>query len=662
MSSDDSSQVESENGSRERTKNPEQWKVNKIKFERQRGESYISTSEKVVKKKKELDLHALAKYYKKNCTGVNNGMKKNVTISKYMQFEYDASQPGYVKCYDYIDGAISYSFKLLKQNQNPELPSNKAYSEPVSINKKKINDIKQNIYSANILFVSVTPSINHQKLYQSIWKELSLRGHNVHVVTSEPLKDPSLTNLTEYDISSHYDLVEYASVEKKKYALKAYYRISEDTFRHKEVQNLLKKDIKFDVAVIEIIFPTMLGFGAKYKCPIVGINYLGSPLVTLDIVGNPSHPVTFPDQNLPVTRDMNFRERLLSALYSAYIRFRHHVIILPHEDAIIRKYLGEDIPYLGDIEQSVSVLLLNRNPVFHRIAPVVPALVDLGIVNFNRTRAEIDSNDCSMNIRKPDCVTIFGKDIIATKELSRLSEETFRHKEVQKLLKKDIKFDVAVIEWLFPTMAGFAAKYKCSLVGITSLGAPLVALDTVGNPSHPVTSPDHNLPVTRDMTFRERLISALYSVYVRFWYHVVVLPREDILIKKYLGKNLPYIGDIERNISILLLNRNPVFHRSMPLVPAIIELGTVNVNKTRQNLNSELRAFLDKSKQGVVYFNLGSNMKGIYLPNDTVEIFLSVFKQLPYNVIFKWENDTLPGKPDNVYISKWLPQLTILGE
>ena len=55
MSSDDSSPVESENettSGKKRTKTTEKWKVNKRKFARQLGKSYISTSGKVVEAKR----------------------------------------------------------------------------------------------------------------------------------------------------------------------------------------------------------------------------------------------------------------------------------------------------------------------------------------------------------------------------------------------------------------------------------------------------------------------------------------------------------------------------------------------------------------------------------------------------------------------------------
>lgn len=64
------------------------------------------------------------------------------------------------------------------------------------------------IQSARILGVFTVASISHQTVFQPIWKELSLRGHNVTVVTPNPLRDPSLINLIEIDVSSQYKNME----------------------------------------------------------------------------------------------------------------------------------------------------------------------------------------------------------------------------------------------------------------------------------------------------------------------------------------------------------------------------------------------------------------------------------------------------------------------
>ena len=82
-----------------------------------------------------------SQYYKKTCKSLRKD--EPFSISKYREFKYDSDTPGYLTCFDYIDGFISHTFKLLKPGVTPVLPTNPAYLQPVAINIKKIEDIKK---------------------------------------------------------------------------------------------------------------------------------------------------------------------------------------------------------------------------------------------------------------------------------------------------------------------------------------------------------------------------------------------------------------------------------------------------------------------------------------------------------------------------------------
>lgn len=58
---------------------------------------------------------------------------------------------------------------------------------------------------AKVLFFCPVPAHSHQKMYMAVWKEMSLKGHKVFVVTPNPAFNKSMVNLTEYDISSVYE-------------------------------------------------------------------------------------------------------------------------------------------------------------------------------------------------------------------------------------------------------------------------------------------------------------------------------------------------------------------------------------------------------------------------------------------------------------------------
>lgn len=65
---------------------------------------------------------------------------------------------------------------------------------------------------------------------------------------------------------------------------------------------------------------------------------------------------------------------------------------------------------------------------------------------------------------------------------------------------------------------------------------------------------------------------------------------------------------------------------------------------------------------GVIYFSMGSNAKSKDLPPEVKNVLLSAFKELPFTVLWKYEEDELPGRPENVKIAKWLPQQDVLSK
>jgi glucuronosyltransferase len=75
----------------------------------------------------------------------------------------------------------------------------------------------------------------------------------------------------------------------------------------------------------------------------------------------------------------------------------------------------------------------------------------------------------------------------------------------------------------------------------------------------------------------------------------------------------------------------------------------------------DLQKYLDEAKDGVIFFSLGSNLRSDQLGADKIKVLLDAFKQLPQRILWKWESDTLPGKPENVKLGKWLPQNDILA-
>lgn len=62
-------------------------------------------------------------------------------------------------------------------------------------------------YGSDILVIISTPSFSHQAPLRPIWKELALRGHNVTLITTDPMNNSSLA-IKEIDISYGYQIIQ----------------------------------------------------------------------------------------------------------------------------------------------------------------------------------------------------------------------------------------------------------------------------------------------------------------------------------------------------------------------------------------------------------------------------------------------------------------------
>jgi glucuronosyltransferase len=75
----------------------------------------------------------------------------------------------------------------------------------------------------------------------------------------------------------------------------------------------------------------------------------------------------------------------------------------------------------------------------------------------------------------------------------------------------------------------------------------------------------------------------------------------------------------------------------------------------------DIQDWLDNATEGFILFSLGSNVKSSKLPQERITAILGVLSKLKVKVLWKFEKEDLPGRPENVKISKWLSQQDVLG-
>ncbi|XP_049946280.1 UDP-glycosyltransferase UGT5-like [Schistocerca serialis cubense] len=233
---------------------------------------------------------------------------------------------------------------------------------------------------------------------------------------------------------------------------------------------------------------------------------------------------------------------------------------------------------------------------------------------------------------------------------------------VQNLYRSGKKFDVVVLE-PFPAecLLAFAHRFGAPVVALsTFVGTDWIA-DMVGNPTPYSYVPNAFLQLTTRMNFLERVQNTLAGIIPSIVRQLYYLPKLDEIVRMYLNDTeLPKLSEIEKQISLLLINYHFTHGCPRPLVPNMVEVGGLHI-KTPKALPEDIQSFLDGAESGAVYFSMGTNVRSSDWPEEKRAAFLRVFSRLEQRVLWKWEADSLPGQPPNVKIGKWLPQSDILA-
>jgi glycosyltransferase involved in cell wall biosynthesis len=245
-------------------------------------------------------------------------------------------------------------------------------------------------------------------------------------------------------------------------------------------------------------------------------------------------------------------------------------------------------------------------------------------------------------------------------ELTRAQTElTLNHTEMAKLLHSGIKFDVIIIDWFMNSaILMFGKLFDAPIIPIASHGTTHLANYITGNPSPPSYVPTAMLAFSPNMSFFQRVFNGLVTIGYNLVGHSNAKYHQHLLEKYY--DNPPSFEELMDTVALVLSNGHYSFEPARPFVPNLIPVGGFHVQKPKK-LPQDLQNYMDAAKQGVIYFSLGSNMKSVLLPEEKQQEILRAFAKVPYKVLWKWENDKLENKPDNVLIRKWFPQNDILG-
>ncbi|XP_070065012.1 uncharacterized protein [Drosophila virilis] len=222
-------------------------------------------------------------------------------------------------------------------------------------------------------------------------------------------------------------------------------------------------------------------------------------------------------------------------------------------------------------------------------------------------------------------------------------------------------YDVIVLEQ-FNTdcMMGVAHQLQSPVVAMSSCALMPWHYERMGAPIIPSYMPALFLGESQHMQFAGRLANWLTTHALNWLYGWYSVPAADALLRQRFGAGMPSTGELVKNTSLMLVNQHYSLSGAKPLPPNVIEVGGLHVSQAKP-LHDALQQLLDKAKHGVIIISWGSQLKANTLSGAKREGLLRALARLPQQIIWKWENVTLPEQPPNVHIMKWLPQRDLLA-
>ncbi|XP_012278070.1 UDP-glucuronosyltransferase 1-10 [Orussus abietinus] len=236
--------------------------------------------------------------------------------------------------------------------------------------------------SFRILGICPSSSFSHQQPFQALMKALVMKGHEVTVISTIPMKLPA-KNYRNVDVSFTYrkkDCTGLRHVNAFKILMdnmNEANNLCEEQLTSDAVQQLMSRNETFDAVIIEQLwFQCYYALVKHYNYPIlIGYLSVGNLPYVMDSVGNPDDPTLNPDMAYPFTDRMTLEERIWNIIYTTWCRLYYRYVHLPRVQRILDKWFPGTSVY--DVDRNFSLVILGNNHVLGYPKPLLPNVVEV---------------------------------------------------------------------------------------------------------------------------------------------------------------------------------------------------------------------------------------------------------------------------------------------
>ncbi|XP_068211487.1 UDP-glycosyltransferase UGT5-like [Palaemon carinicauda] len=252
--------------------------------------------------------------------------------------------------------------------------------------------------------------------------------------------------------------------------------------------------------------------------------------------------------------------------------------------------------------------------------------------------------------------------LLQLKKLTPMCIESLRNSQVQELFQE--KFDVILLSPFNDCYLSLVYQLQIPFIYLYPVGMTSTLAEIVGNPSFPAFVTPQIFDYSHPLTFGQRTQNALVEVVSpsisKYGYNNQM--EQECRSSGLCPADMPPFVEIQQNVSLAFVNSvRELETPAIPYVPAVVHLGGIHCQPAKP-LPKDLDNWAEASgDDGFIFFSLGTAVRSVDLPESHRQVLIKTFGSLKQRVLWKWDDESIPGMPPNVRVEKWLPQQDILG-
>jgi len=145
---------------------------------------------------------------------------------------------------------------------------------------------------------------------------------------------------------------------------------------------------------------------------------------------------------------------------------------------------------------------------------------------------------------------------------------------------------------------------KVPLIGISTTSLYPWLYDMIAQPESLAFVPNNVINLAEPMNFWQRLYNVVHTFYDKWYFNYLTTQEQDRIIRKHFGPDIPSVRELEKKISLILINSHIALNGIQPRTAAAVDVGGIHVQDENETLQPVSRLVMTRFRGRFHFFDV----------------------------------------------------------